>query len=334
MKILVVRLSSIGDIVLTTPVVRCLKQQLSGVELHYLTREHFRVFMENNPYIDRCHFVKDNIADVIPLLKKEKFDLVVDLHHNIKTLRLKWSLGVKSVSFRKLNIEKWIFTKFKWNLLPALHIVERYMDTVKHLGIVPDGNGLDYFIPEKEEVKDNFLPASHRQGFVAMVIGAALPTKKMPMSKMMEICRQVDHPMVLLGGKEDFSVGEKLAKAYPEKIFNSCGFLNLNQSADLLRKSKLVITHDTGLMHIAAALKKKIISVWGNTVPEFGMTPFYGSEYWKTNKFSASDIVEVQGLYCRPCSKIGYKKCPLGHFKCMNGISSKSIAQRVNVWWE
>ena len=140
--------------------------------------------------------------------------------------------------------------------------------------------------------------------------------------------------MVLLGGKEDEHTGQILQEAFPEKVFNACGQFNLNQSADLLRQSRLVISHDTGLMHIAAALKKKVISIWGNTVPEFGMTPFYGAEYWQTNKFSASDIVEVQGLFCRPCSKIGFQKCPLGHFKCMNGISSKSIVQRVEVWWD
>jgi heptosyltransferase-2 len=334
MKILIVRLSSIGDIILTTPVIRCLKKQLPGVELHYLTRSAFKVFMENNPYIDHCHYVDKKLDEVIPSLKKERFDLVVDLHHNIKTLKLKLALGVTSTSFRKLNIEKWLFTTFKWNLLPVIHIVERYIDTVKHLGISLDGKGLDYFIPDSDVVPSDRLPETHRQGFVAMVIGAALPTKRMPLEKLLEVCRKVEHPVVLLGGKEDEQTGNLLEQAFPEKIFNACGKFNLNQSADLLRQSRLVITHDTGLMHIAAALKKKVISIWGNTVPEFGMTPFYGAEYWQTNKFSASDIVEVQGLFCRPCSKIGFQKCPLGHFKCMNGISSQSIAHRVEVWWD
>ena len=334
MKILIVRLSSIGDIILTTPVIRCLKKQLPGVELHFLTKESFRVFIDTNPYIDHCHYVKDKITEALPALKKEKFDLVVDLHHNVKTLQLKKRLRVKSRSFRKLNVEKWIYTTFKWNLLPPLHIVERYMDTVKHLGVELDGKGLDYFIPDKDVVDFTALPPNYADGFVALVIGAALPTKRLPLAKLLDLCGAIEKPMVLLGGKEDAEHGELLESAYPEKVFNACGKFNLNQSADLIRKSKLVITHDTGLMHIAAALQKKIISVWGNTVPEFGMTPFYGAEFWQQNKFSASDMIEVQGLFCRPCSKIGFQKCPLGHFKCMNEIPTRAIAQRVKVWWD
>jgi ADP-heptose:LPS heptosyltransferase len=97
----------------------------------------------------------------------------------------------------------------------------------------------------------------------------------------------------------------------------------LNESADLVKKSKLIITHDTGLMHIAAAFKKKIISVWGNTVPEFGMYPYYGNSLAQNFQF------EINGLRCRPCSKIGYAKCPRGHFKCMNQIKTDAIVASV-----
>ena len=118
-------------------------------------------------------------------------------------------------------------------------------------------------------------------------------------------------PIILIGGLEDKLRGEVIAQNQTE-IINTCGDLSINQSAYLIKHAQKVITHDTGMMHISAAFKKEIISIWGNTVPEFGMYPYLSSEQ--------SKILEVKNLSCRPCSKIGYKKCPKGHFKCMNQI--------------
>lgn len=133
---------------------------------------------------------------------------------------------------------------------------------------------------------------------------------------------QMKHPLILLGGPEDKVAGDEIASADDIKIYNACGKFKLNESADLVRKAKLVITHDTGLMHIAAAFKKPIISLWGNTVPAFGMTPYFGHAMVK------DVILEVKKLWCRPCSKIGYKKCPLGHFKCMEKIEPAAVVAR------
>ena len=245
-------------------------------------------------------------------LQYEGYDYIIDLHHNIRTLRIKNALkGVKSFSFDKLNIKKWLLTALKINRLPNIHIVDRYLDTLKAFSVVNDGNGLDYFIPEKDKVKDKDLPFSHLMGYIAIVIGAALNTKKLPVHKLKQLCADLKHPIILLGGLEDKEMGDLIASVDSIKIYNACGKFNLNESADLVRHAKLIITHDTGLMHIAAAFKKPIISVWGNTVPEFGMGPYYG------NTQILNHIAEIKDLRCRPCSKIGYNTCPLGHFKCM-----------------
>lgn len=331
MKILVIRFSSIGDIVLTTPVIRCLKKQLPDLELHYLTKKSFAPIFKANPYVDRMHYLEDDLDAVIAKLKEEQFDWVIDLHHNLRTLKVKQALKVPSKSFDKLNIGKWIFTNFKVNTLPNVHIVDRYMDTVKHLGVKNDGAGLDYFIPAEEEVKANDIPASHQVGYIGLVIGAALGTKQLPLERLKELAAIIEHPIVLLGGPEDAENGAAIAAIDPIKIYNACGKFSLNESADLVRKSKLVITHDTGLMHIAAAFRKPIISVWGNTVPAFGMYPYFG-ELGGLSVSARSAIVEVDGLRCRPCSKIGYNKCPKGHFKCMQQIDLgriKLLAQQL-----
>ena len=318
MKVLIVRFSSIGDIVLTTPIIRCLKNQINGIEIHYLTKENFKSVLDCNPYIDVLHTIKSDISEAIPALKKENFDYVIDLHRNLRTLKLKLKLGVKSFSYNKLNWEKFLITTFKINKLPNQHIVNRYFETVEKLGVTNDNKGLDYFINTKDQVNINeLLPTYFLNGYNALVVGGSYFTKQIPINKLNEICLKSSLPLVLLGGKEDFKSAESVFNTNKLKTINLCGKLNLNQSASIINQSAKVITSDTGLMHIAAAYKKIIISVWGNTIPEFGMGPYLANE--------ESQIVEVKNLSCRPCSKLGYKKCPLGHFKCMNEIDFSGI---------
>jgi ADP-heptose:LPS heptosyltransferase len=128
--------------------------------------------------------------------------------------------------------------------------------------------------------------------------------------------------VVLLGGPEDASRAFEICEQAGTHVFNSCGKFTLDQSAYLVKMAQQIITHDTGLMHIAAAFNKPIISVWGNTVPEFGMSPY---------KTIRSIIVEVDHLNCRPCSKIGHQKCPLGHFRCMRDIDIPSIIENITL---
>lgn len=317
LKFLIVRFSSIGDIVLTTPVIRCLRKKYPDAAIHYLTKKKFASILESNPYLDKVIVLDDNLNQILHQLENEAYDHVIDLHHNLRTVRLMNSMReIPFHSFNKLNLKKWIYTNFKINTLPNKHIVDRYMETVKSLGVENDGLGLDFFISQKETIKDEDIPFSHLHGYIAIVIGAAHNTKKLPVEKLKELVAKIDYPIILLGGKEDFINGEKIAESDSIKIYNACGKFSLNESADIIRKSKLVISHDTGLMHIAAAFKKYILSVWGNTVPSFGMTPY------KTN-FA---IFQVNKLMCRPCSKTGYQECPLGHFKCMNLQSMDAIA--------
>jgi ADP-heptose:LPS heptosyltransferase len=312
MKFLIIRFSSIGDIVLTTPVVRNLKQQLPDAEIHYITKKNFKEIIESNPYVDKIHLLEGDWKNMVESLRKEQFDYIIDLHHNMRTWRIKRALkAVPAFSFHKLNYEKWLLTALKINRLPKLHIVDRYMGTVYPFGVRNDNKGLDYFIPGKDIVPVTQLPTSHQFGYIGIVIGAAHNTKKLPAHKLRELCLKISQPVILLGGPEDKDVGNTIAEVDPIKIYNACGKFNLNESADLIRNSKLIITHDTGLMHIAAAFHKPIISVWGNTVPAFGMSAYFGKAAGEDVRF------EILNLWCRPCSKIGYKKCPLGHFKCM-----------------
>lgn len=317
-KILIIRFSSIGDIVLTSPVVRCIKKQMPETEIHYLTKKSFSILVESNPYIDKIHLLDDNLSKTLKDLESENFDFIIDLHNNIRTFKIKWHLEKPVRSFNKINIRKWLLVNFKLNILPEKHIVQRYLETARRLKVFDDGEGLDYFIPQKDEIKLSDFPLTHLHGYAALVIGAQHYTKKLPLIKLKELCEKIQIPVIVIGGIEDSVTGNELERLFPYKVFNACGKFNLNQSASIIRQSKIVITNDTSMMHIAAAFKKIIHSFWGNTVPIFGMQPYFGSNakyqsLYKSNSF----LHEAKNVNCRPCSKIGFQKCPKGHFDCM-----------------
>jgi ADP-heptose:LPS heptosyltransferase len=321
MKILVLRFSSIGDIVLTSPVVRCIKMQ-TGATVHFLTREPFRSLLSHNPYIDQVLSFRHKVKEVLPALKAEQYDLVIDLHHNLRSLAVKRALNCPAYSFRKLNLQKWLLVRTGLNLLPEVHIVDRYLVAAAPLGVVNDGLGLDYFLPPDDEQKAlAFIHQNLPGPYIALVTGAAHATKRLPESRLTELCQLLPEPVVLLGGPEEADQGKRIAAAAGPHVVNACGQLSLHQSAALVKHARLVITHDTGLMHMAAAFDKKIISLWGNTVPEFGMYP-YSPKGEKQNI-----ILEVKGLSCRPCSKIGFGQCPRGHFRCMQDLPLSRIPE-------
>jgi len=319
-KILIIRFSSIGDIVLTTPVVRCLKQQVPGAEVHYLTKKQYAPLLAANPYIDRIWAFEDNFGELMPELKKQQFDFIADLHRNARSAWVVVNLRRPAATFPKLNLQKWLLATFRMDLLPNVHIVDRYFKAVRKFGIRNDGKGLDHFIPPAEEVDLTILPESHRDGYYAFVIGARHNTKIFPAERVAALCARLSRPVVLLGGPEDHHRAILIASLAGGRVFNACGQFTINQSASLIRQSEKVITNDTGLMHIAAALKKPVVSIWGNTVPAFGMYPYLPEEMR-----DLSTIVEVKGLHCRPCSKLGYDTCPKKHFDCMNRIDDDQI---------
>lgn len=329
MKILILRFSSIGDIVLTTPVVRCLKKKYPDAEIHYATKKAFHSVLKHNPYISKFHLLDNSFDELADKLKQEHYDYVIDLHNNQRTLLLKLRMGVKSYSFNKLNIEKWLMVNFKINRLPDTHIVDRYLETCAKLGITNDGEGLDYFLGAEDKVDVATLPAAFQNGYVAWVIGAKQNTKKFPTVKIASAINALNMPVMLLGGKEDSTEAETIIQSVKTTapLYNAAGKYSLNQSASLVQQAKLVVANDTGLMHMAAAFKRPLITIWGNTIPQFGMYPYFGSYKVPEHRF------QVDTLSCRPCSKLGYSSCPKGHFKCMNDLDENSIADAIKKMW-
>lgn len=322
-KVLIIRFSSIGDIVLTTPVVRALADQIhGGAEIHYLTKRIFAPIILSSPRVSKVYAIDKSTNEVVADLKEEAYDYIIDLHRNLRSSRVKIALKTLSFTFKKYNFEKWLLVNFGIDRMPDMHIVDRYMETLKAFGVKDDGKGLDYFIPDADKVPEDNIPASHRNGYTALVIGAAHWRKKPRRRQYIEMCRGLPGPITLLGGPEDRGEGEAIAAEFDDRVWNAAGGFSIHGSADLVRRALLVITPDTGLMHIAAAFHRPIISLWGATVPQFGMSPYRNE--------ALNLIVQADHLTRRPCSKLG-TRCKYKPCRCIDELPLEKAVENANL---
>ena len=324
MKVLVIRFSSIGDIVLTSPVVRSLAQSPQVTEVHFLSKEGFQKLLRPNPYLSKVHGLQNSFKKTISRLRAENFDHVIDLHNNLRSWRVSQALACPSSRVDKYNWSKYKMTRFQTKGIVVPHIVDRYGATMKTLGIELDGEGLDFFIPklaeEKalDELKDSVI-GNQMDDTLAVVLGASYRTKRWITSNFKRLLNSLGRPALLLGGPDMEQEAVELEKGLTIPFFNAVGKYGIWESAAMMKQCESVLAHDTGFMHIAAAFNMKIYSIWGNTVPEFGMTPY------KTNY----EVLEVSDLSCRPCSKLGFDTCPKRHFRCMEDLSPETVLQRI-----
>lgn len=323
MKILIVRFSSIGDIVLTTPIIRGLKTQLKTSEIHYLTKSGFVSIVDPNPYIDKVYSIEKSIDEVVSELKTEEYDWIIDLHNNIRTKSLKSKLKKPSKTFKKLNYQKWLLVNLKKDKMPDIHVVDRYYNAVIDLGIVKDNLPCDFYIEKSNRVDVEISLNVKPNEYFSIAIGAQFATKQLPAEQLVQIIEKIKKPVVLIGGETDTELAEDIIAKSNAKVISACGKYNLQQSADIVRQSSKILTNDTGMMHIASSFNIPVVSAWGNTVPSLGMFPYHP----KDKNFS---IHQVGGLSCRPCSKIGYQECPKNHFNCMKMQDTEAIARDIN----
>lgn len=304
MKVLIIRFSSIGDLLLCTPVIRCVKQQ-KHAQITLLTSQKFKGLLASNPYLDEIATNQAGVMATRQWIIDQRFDIIIDLHKNRMSWLITVAVGPRVLRYHKLNVAKWWWVQTKHNLLPQKHLVDRYFESLLQLSVVNDGQGLDYFIAPATS-----LPALP-DAYNVLVLGAAHKTKRIPEQVAKKWIHTSQLPVVIIGGQDVANEGAAIHNEFLEKTFNFAGSLTLDESAMVLSHAQHIVTGDTGMMHLAAALKKQVIVLWGNTSPFFGMYPYYGKLdiAWQSK--------EVAGLSCRPCSKLGYDSCPRRHFHCM-----------------
>ncbi|MBX3101559.1 MAG: glycosyltransferase family 9 protein [Bacteroidetes bacterium] len=317
-KLLIIRLSSIGDIVLTTPVVRALRQAHPQAEIHYLTKARFAEAIAHNPHIDRLHRYEGSLRQAIATLRAERFDHIVDLHGNWRSFVLRTELAVPATVFPKMNGRKLLMTLFKARITVP-HVVDRYALAAAPLGAMPDDQGLEFPYPAELDV---WAAAQVMQQLgegplpYALCLSASYTTKRWLPAYYRQYLNTHSQPCILLGGPSEQSLAAQVLEGYQGPVFNAVGTTHLLESAALLKQCTHLITPDTGMMHIAAALQVPAVTLWGNTVPGFGMGPYRAPHV----------ILEEQGLGCRPCSKLGHHRCPKGHFRCMHALTPERVS--------
>ncbi len=325
-RILIVRFSSIGDIVLTFPVVAAIKSLFPNCKIDYVTKKNFKVLLEACPAIDEVFLLEDSLHALRRKINFAQYDAILDLHNNLRT-RLLFGFHLKRIfRFPKNNLEKWLLTTFKISPKRRKHVVERYLSTLSDL--VSDWSIVSathqYSIPPGAQfdiqARYHLVPKS----YVAIAIGAQFGTKRLPTDMLIDLIKKIDGPVLLLGGKEDQAASSAILDACQgQQLVSAVGLTNIHESAWLVKNARILLTHDTGLMHIGASFDVPLHVIWGNTIRDFGMYPY---------RIDQEEVYqyEVTGLSCRPCSKIGHQSCPKGHFACMRKQDLNKIALAVN----
>lgn len=317
-KILFIRLSSLGDILLTTPFIRVLKQEFPSLEIDMIVREEYADTIKLNPNISQKYFFGRNDLlnnELIKNISNEKYDLVIDLQNNLRSKKIASTLNVKTVKFNKKSWEKFLLVNFKINKLKdAPQIPVRYARTISNIKL--DDKGIDLI--------SDLNPSAvvlNKSNLIGFCPGARHFTKRWLKEYFIELGRLLSnagYQIVLFGGKIDKELCAEIAVEIPNSI-NLSNDDNLLQTLADMKKCLAVVCNDSGLMHVASSANTKLIAIFGSTVKEFGFTPYNCNNL----------ILENNSLSCRPCSHIGKDHCPKKHFNCMKAISPKFVFEKL-----
>jgi lipopolysaccharide heptosyltransferase II len=341
-KILLIRFSSLGDVLLTSPLIRLLREKFPEVQIEFLVRKEYADVIRYNPYLSGVieFNIKDGfigLAKLKNLLRSQKYDTILDLHDSLRSNYLLIGRRLNpfhSASIYKINknqLIRFLLVKWKINLYQNIYgyipmVWEKYIKAAESLGLQPDDGHLDLFLPQKSEMgaKEFLKKLPKGKWEVVMAPGAQHFTKRWPTEYYIDLIKQIYKiyklKTILVGGADDQPVIDKITTNVPNNLTASTlGRLSLLETAALIKRAELVISNDSGLMHVVAALNRPMMVIFGSTVKEFGFFP---------NSPNAT-VIENKGLYCRPCSHIGRSSCPERHFRCMKEILPHMIVHKI-----
>lgn len=330
-KILIIRLSSIGDILLATPFIRQARFTFPNARIDFLVKEKFKEVVEHNPHLDKIYSIKDDsgVAEakkMRQIVKENDYTFIYDLHNNYRSNIITAGSGAELRKINKHVVKRFLLVRFKskkGRKIPSA--AERYLATGRKENIADDFRGPEIYWRDFTEIKIKEDLEKHgfdtAEKFICLAPGAAHPTKQWPLEYFEELIKKskdfYSGKFVIIGGPQDKETGEKLGKI--ENVFDFSGKLSLLESAALIRKAIMLISNDSGMMHMATAVKIPVIAIFGSTVKELGFFP-YRSEHI---------VIENTELNCRPCSHIGKDHCPKKHFKCMKEILPEMIVPQI-----
>ncbi|MGD0590916.1 MAG: lipopolysaccharide heptosyltransferase II [Bacteroidota bacterium] len=334
-KTLVIRFSSIGDVVLASPLLRVLHTRFPSSQIDFVVRKEYSELIRYNPNLNHtfafdAHGGFQELHRLASTLRRKKYDLIIDIQNNLRSRYIRSISGAKEiVVINKRIFARTMLVRLKKNFyLDIVSVADRYIEPVRIYGIENDAQGLEIFIPDetmhKVSGKISSLKLHKRENVVGFCPSAKHATKRWPEERFIEagirLVRELKAKIILFGGKSDTVLCTTIANGINKKSEGECaieysGQFSLLETAAAMQFCDVIVTNDSGLMHIAAAMKKKLVAIFGSTVREFGFFPV-GTE---------NIVIERKGLYCRPCSHIGRSNCPEGHFRCMNEIQIDDV---------
>jgi lipopolysaccharide heptosyltransferase II len=325
-KILIIRLSSMGDVILTSPIVRQLKSSFPNAEIDFLTSNNFVDIFRYCPHINsiipynkkwKHKEIRQKKLELILNNSKKRYDLIVDLQNNRRSKSFAKGLGLKIISYPKNRLHKLSLVYLKKSL-NIKHIYELYSQNLTDI-ISDDNLGLEIWLKsDKTEYTPFNKSISKKLNKIAIAPGAFHYTKRWLPERYAELIKLIKSAMnpeiILLGGESDKAICMQIKSLLDFEVFDYSGSNSILETAELLDDCDALITNDTGVMHISAARQIPTVAIFGSTVQEFGFTPF-----------RVPHIIVETDLNCRPCTHIGRSKCPKGHFKCMKEIDATQV---------
>lgn len=342
-KILIIRLSSIGDILLATPLLRALRENFPDAQLDFLVKSQFAEPLRYHPAINKVY--EFNPQDEWPALRnlgrrlsETCYDVVIDIHKSLRSrcfARIAWPKRI--LRHRKHVFRRWLLVTTKINLMRRVPpIYQRYLDAATPLGIttakpLADGRWLELFWREQDEqIAGEALRARSwqpDQPLIGLAPGAGYFTKRWPAEYFGELAADLirqGHQVVILGGRQDVELAKKIEEIVEAALLhdtrqwpllNLAGAVSLLGSAAVIKRCRLLVANDSGLMHVAEAVGTPLVAIFGSTTRELGFFP----------QLQTSRVIENATLTCRPCSHLGHHQCPRGHFRCMRDIMPKEV---------
>ncbi len=325
--ILLIRLSAIGDIILTTPLIRVLRKRFPSARIDFITKAKYADLLRFHPALSQIYEFPDHggfaeLKTARRWIAAQGYDVILDLHRNLRSYVLTWrQLRGPIPRMSKYAFRRFLLVKFGINRYrEVVPVYRRYLNVAGHLGVGDDGRGSEIFIPRdvlqriNARLRESALPEGR---FFALAPGAGFATKRWPIEYFIDLGRNLsknNRVFCILGAQQDRRLADQIRQVLPEAL-DFTGRLTLLESAAVLSQARALITNDTGLMHMAEAVKTPVVALFGSTTRELGFFPM----------LPESVVIENPEIRCRPCSHIGRHQCPKGHFLCMRSLKPERV---------
>lgn len=330
-RILLLRLSSIGDVILTTPLIRVLRRRHPDAHLAYCTRPAFAPLVAEHPALDDLIVFDpktEPLGTLARRLRAGRFTYLLDLHGVLRTRALRLMVPGRWRGYRKRRVARAALIRFKRNLyLDAVPEAERFFEAARGLDVRPDGDPAELYLSAAARERAGQWLARHGLAdapFAVLAPGAAHFTKRWPLEHWSELARDLaaqGRELLVVGGPEDVAAGDAIARAAGTRGRSAAGLFSLQETAAALAAARAVVAGDTGVMHMATAMRTPVVTLFGPTVRAFGFAPY-----------RAPAAVLERDLPCRPCSAQGGPACPLGHHRCLRDIVPADVVGALARW--